>query len=320
MLEVKNHDGLLAFLLGMIFLVLAGVALSLVADRFSDSVGIRSELEREITGQEQEIRQLRLKLELTNSQRKQSEISHEENLEKARLTELSYGAVASRLRHLRRLQVKLTESLSAIERSFHEYRVESRERAWSRAIGDSFAELKTSDGRVFREAVIVDVTDMGISIRHSDGSSSIPSTFLSGDHWDRFQWERSRPTTPTVETTIPKVVSLKNTDPVFLRIQAGSYIPDEADLVALRAALQRAGEEVERLTESLRTVSSMAERSVSRSVPGSLDTWAERKMEIGRKLANARMEYAESRANLKILSPDDRLLDVWRMPWGSSLR
>lgn len=320
MLEVRNYDGLLTFLLGMIFLVFAGITLSLFADRFSESIEINSQLQFEIKRQKEQIRGLRLKLELTSSHRKKSKISHADDLKKARLIELSQRAVASRLVHLSRLQARLAESLPEIERSFHSYRVKSREGAWARFKGELVGDLETSDGRVFREAVIVGVTGESISIRHSSGCSSIPARALADEYWERLQWERPRPLTYTVETTIPKLVSLKTEDHFISGNQTGSHAPKEVNLVALRAALQRAGEAVERLTNDLPTVSSIAEKSDSRSVPGSLDTWAERKTEISRKLANARMEYAKARANLKILSSNDRLLDVWRMPWGSSVR
>lgn len=318
MLEVRNYDGLLTFLFGMIILVFAAITFSLLADRFSDSVQADSRLRFELRRQQEEIRVLRYELELAKSRRGDHEDSLASDIEKARLIELRHDAVVSRLAHLYRLRAELDASVSEIGRSFRDYRVEARENAWARAVGDSLGDLRTSDGRVFREAVILLVNETSVSIRHASGTSSISARALPDAYRERFQWEK--PLRHTADAAITAGVPTGSGDDFLAEDESRSDAPGGLDLLTRRSALRRAGEAVERLTGELETISSMEKRSDSRSVPGSLDTWAERKAKTGKSLARARMRYAKARADLKIHSPNDALLGIWRMPWTSSLR
>jgi hypothetical protein len=312
--DVHNHDGLLAFLLGMILLVLAGVGLTLVADRVSSAGKVRSEIRFQIGQQEEEIRQLKLALKLKRSQLGGSQTSQEEHNERAKLIELSQSAIRSRQEDLSLLKTSLESTISRLDKSFEDYRIEARKLAWGRAIGDSLGNLTTTDGRTFQEAVVVGVNDKGISIRHSNGTSSIPATALAEAYWDIFQWERPESMRwPQAENSaVSQDATVGSSD----ASNQGAALEDEKDIAPLRTAFRRAGENATRLAKELQKISAMEADSRSSSVPGSLDTWVERKAQLSSELANAKMQYAKARANLMIRSPDDSLLRGWHMPWA----
>lgn len=307
MLDVKNHDGLLTFLLGMIFLVLAGVGLSLVADRISDSGKARSGILSETEKLGDQILQLKIELKLKRFQLEQSEALKAENLENAALMDLSGEAIRSRTEDLSRLKSSLTASLGREEESFREYRAKARGLAWERSLGDSLGNLRTSDGRMFHDAVVAAVDDKGISIRHSTGTASIPATALPEACWEMFQWERA--------DTMPRpmasgdIANFQNEPPGSSGLEDRGNGPEIGENVTeLRVALELAGENVARLAKELRDTEILESRSKSTSVPGSLDTWLERKAQLTGALANAKMKYAKARTNLMIRSPHDPLL------------
>lgn len=314
MLDVENHDGLLTFLLGMIFLVLAGVGLSLVADRVSDSGKIRSGIRSQTEQQEGEILKLQMELNLKHFQLEESEALVAGNLENAAFTELSVEAIQSRSKNLSLLKSSLEASIERDEEAFRNYRIKARELAWARVIGDSLGNLKTSDGRMFHDAIVAGVDDKGISIRHSTGAISIPATALPVSCWDIFQWERPEPM-PGPKTGENRL-EFQNFDLGSSHAKGQGVIPeDKEDIATLRAALELAGENATRLAEELRNIRDMKSRSRSSSVPGSLDTWLERKAQLVNALADAKMQYAKARANLMIRYPDDPLLGKNPFPW-----
>ncbi len=211
------------------------------------------------------------------------------------------------------MRTSLESTISRLDKSFEDYRIEARELAWGRAMGDSLGTLTTTDGRTFQEAFVVGVNDKGISIRHSNGTSSIPATALAEAYWDIFQWERpeSMHWPQAGNSAVSQNASLGSSD----TSNQAAALEDEKDIAPLRTAFRRAGENATRLARELRRISAMEADSTSSSVPGSLDTWLERKAQLSNELANAKMQYAKARANLMIRSPDDPLLRRWHMPW-----
>ncbi len=304
MLEIQNHDGLIAFLLGMIFLVLSGVGFSLVADRVGDSGVAYSEIRSQLGQQEEMIRKLRLELRINDSKLRESRSLRAEQLERIWLAQLSEDAVRSRYEDLSRLKAELAASVSETRKSFQDHRIKMREMARTRAIGDSLGKLTTRNGRIFDDALVVGVHDNGISIRHSAGTASIPATELTEAYWEMFHWER------------PDLMPMHTISHDPASLHKGHVLKDEKDIATLRAVLKRAGENVSRASHQLREISEVEAYPKSPSDQGIMETWMKRKAQLTSDLANAQMEFAKARANLMIRSPNDPQLTRERIPWG----
>ncbi|RYD37671.1 MAG: hypothetical protein EOP87_03060 [Verrucomicrobiaceae bacterium] len=77
----------------------------------------------------------------------------------------------------------------ALEKEFLDYRAGYRTQVREDAVGEKFPELKTVSGTVYAEVEIREVTEVGISIRHKDGSGRITYEELTEEWQQRFQFD-----------------------------------------------------------------------------------------------------------------------------------
>lgn len=306
MLDVQNHDGLLSFLFGMIILVFAGVGLTMLADGVTRSGNSRSEIQSVIEQQGKRISILQNTLNSKKSQVEASESNLALNAHKKRMLSLSYEAVVARHADLDRLRKRLKDSLAKTNESFDDFRIATKKRAWLQALGNSLGRLQTTEGRVFNEALLVDVNDEGISIRHTGGTATIPPDSLGKSYWNLFLWDDGGAQDPSRRSSLPEIVSQTANSAHDKRPKV-----NQAKLRLLRSDLLAAGEEIERFSAEIRGLSSSRSSSISLTAPGTLETWTERRARLFRRLGEAEVRFAAARAELMIHFPEDPLLRRW---------
>ncbi len=76
-----------------------------------------------------------------------------------------------------------------LEKEFLDYRTGYRTQVREDAVGEKFPELKTVSGSVYQGVEIREVTEVGISIRHQDGSKRITYEELTEEWQLRFQFD-----------------------------------------------------------------------------------------------------------------------------------
>lgn len=84
---------------------------------------------------------------------------------------------------------KIIADSVTLEKEFLDYRAGYRAQVREDAVGEKFPELKTVSGTVYEEVEIREVTEVGISIRHKDGSGRITYEELTEEWQLRFQFD-----------------------------------------------------------------------------------------------------------------------------------
>lgn len=188
MLTDNDNSGIFTFMIGVIVLVMFGIGLSLLVDkRFKFSNGV-AEIRREIGANAAEIEEM-------NSHKDESErvlIGYGVNLKAESNTQPRNPARLEALRQrqlmLQKSRIQIRESITALEGDFSHYRADYRRKTWTGAIGESLGTLTTRAGRVFQQATIIRVTDVGLEIRHEHGTARIQAPDLDPKMRNRFQW------------------------------------------------------------------------------------------------------------------------------------
>lgn len=319
MLSSDDNSGLFTFMVGLIIIVFAGIALSMMVDRkFSFSKRVSS-LAGEIKAAGEEIDQL--KDHYQESSRKLAELEP-----KLRTLASTRESLRSQLSEADSRNASLTASRDSLRKSiptlsdgFSQYRKKYRESTWAAAVGQSLGNLRIRGGREYHQAVIVRVTDVGLEIRHEHGIARIQAPDLDQAFQDRFQWndEERRARLGEEKAAHDAVDTLKlNVGPQETRLpktdrtedDSSGNVPDLKKLEALRSKVTAWKSKVSQLDSERRQALSSSSYGSQSSIPGSLETWQAKASRLGNELAKARSELAASKAALSLISPNDPLL------------
>lgn len=314
MLQSDDQSGVFTFLVGIIVLVLAGVALSLLVDRrFRFSQG-EAALEQAIRANGEELAWL-----TARKDEQQAELDRHiptRSKQTADLATLTKGAadIDIRLEDARFRLVALKDEIPKLEESFSQYRERYRQSEWARAVGESLGNLTVRGGREYRSAEISKVTEVGLEIRHEEGIARLQAPDLSAGLRDRFQWDDLRRTKALQEERqhhedVTRTAGADQTapPPPSLGRPVSGETPDKENLAKLRADVVRWKSRVVGLKSEHSTARSQASYGAP-SVPGSLETWSARASRLGADLAKARASLALARERLATVSPGDSLL------------
>lgn len=324
MLSDDNNSGILTFLVGLILVVMAAVGLSvLLESRFSFSRNTR-ELETVIAADKEEIARLTLR-----NEESQSELASAA----PRLTAVENELKALRPK-LRENQAKLAEltqrleetkrSIPALGEQFEAYRKRYREQTWAEAVGQSLGDLEVRGGKVYQDARITKVTEVGLEVRHADGIARIQGPDLPEALQDRFQWnDQERMKRLQEEIAHREAMSRPDGDPApkpkplvskpnapLRKPGASPARPVSADQAKIDAARKKVvgwKSRVSQLASERSTAQSKAYNSQT-SVPGSLETWQSRASRLTLELSKAKGELAAAKAELEMVNPGDALL------------
>lgn len=317
MLSADEHPGIFTFLVGLIVLVMAGVALSLVVDRKFKFSSRANEIRQDINRNALEIEELESRKE--GRARQLSESSH-----KLRATSLAHQGSAREVNALEQRRAKLDGSrgellhqIEVLESGFSNYRSEYRRKAWERAVGEKLGDLVLSGGRRYLQATITRVTDVGLEIRHENGFARIQAPDLAPELQDRFQWNddaRRQRLNEEVENldgktnqSIGQKASKSSTPNESRALRVNTT--EEADVpVALRQKVIAWKAKVSKLQGEKLEADSRAGYGSQTSVPGSLETWSAKAARLGAELIRARAALELAKSELAKVSPGDPLL------------
>lgn len=140
-----------------------------------------------------------------------------------------------------------------------------------RAVGETIEELKTSDGKTYKQARIKEVTDDEISLLHSDGSSRVPRSLLPPDLVDRFRMGKPLPGRSDSSTFL---VSSDTTPSSNRRLKAEDAVAAEAALQNQRITkLNTQIEQAKRNRDAWMTQATRAEAAVQDAKSRGRPTW-----------------------------------------------
>lgn len=170
-------SGLAASLLGLIVLVIVGLAVSIWADQRIDTSNELSRHQRDLISGKEEITTLKLrhqqlKLQLdTALPKRDSWLSQLQSLP-------TLETMIARRKEITATISNLQKQIDALDAEFQAYRSRLRTQAQEHAIGMKLPQLKTRSGRIYKNVLIRDVTNQGFIIRHDHGSARIDADDL----------------------------------------------------------------------------------------------------------------------------------------------
>lgn len=322
MLSSDDNPGIFTFLVGMIVLVMAAVGLSLLIDKrfaFSSQAGA---LQRDVRQEAAELAELKTDYEDSSARLAVSAPKLQADFQAQKDTASRINTLRQRKELLLKNRADNQTSIAALDRSFSDYRATYRRKVWAAAVGEKLGNLTLQSGKVYVDAVISRVTDVGLEIRHENGIARIQGPELDQKLQDRFQWDdderasrlkeehdiqNSKPdeVAETDEASAPVTPSRTNAKPI---VQNKGAAVDEEKLRLLRRQVTGWKMKVGTLSSDRAEASSRAGSGSRTSVPGSLETWEARAARLGRELAKARTELEISKSQLADVSPRDALL------------
>ncbi len=302
MLSNDENPGVFVFLVGIIVLVMVAVGLSGLVDRRFSWSSRSSSMAREIEAGESELERLKtLERESASGlseavllQRKRSDLESKQN----QVNELN-----RRRKQLVLGREELVNSIQSMEQQFADYRAQYRAKVWAAARGEHLGELKAGGERVYHQAVIIQVTDVGLEIRHENGLARVQATDLDPALQERFQWDDEKRRARLKEKDAPQAANPEVSGSVAVQTTAtlettspNRVYPtrDTKKTDALRDRIIVMKSKVEDLRSQRSEALRAAFRGPQVSVPGSLETWQARADRLGIALAAAQAELSSA--------------------------
>lgn len=317
MLSADDHPGLFTFMVGVIVVVFAGVALSLMMDRKFSFSASASALDRGIKASAEEIVNVQADLDEASRNLNSREPKLKQTAANHEIVRRQLAADTQKCAILTETRKSLQKAIPALEEEFSKYREKYRTQARASAVGESLGTLTLRGGREYRQVVINQVTEVGLEVRHEHGIARIQAPDLDPSLQDRFQWndeERRRKLSEEhamseAITAKPEPAETAAEEPAAPgpreRVAAQ---PDDAKVEALRSKIIKWKSKVSILSMERSSAVSSASYGSRSSVPGSLETWQAKANRLTAELAKARGELAAAKAALEVVAPNDPLL------------
>jgi hypothetical protein len=315
MLVDEDNSGLLTAAVGLIVLVFAGVGLSLLVDRrfsFSSQVSTMNKLieaeRRELEDLQGVHRGASLKLAEVEPMR---QIAGSKSSEAGK----SLANLTKRREVLEAECGRLRTSISAMEEEFVSYRTKYREKIWAEAIGHSLGTLVVRGGREYRQAVISRVSEVGLEIRHENGTARLQATDLDASLQERFQWddesrrarlreEHAAHASAERVSGVPSPVPIRQPDLQSKRVHERGNLQE---VEALRARVIGWKSKIAQVRQQRDHALAEAYGTRSSST-GGLETWEQKAVRLGKELARLEGALAVAKADLARIAPNDPLL------------
>lgn len=300
-----DHPGLFFFMLGIVVIVMTAVGLSLIIDRRFEFSANAGALRDEILSEKATFDQL-MTLKNEGAGRLADALSTRPSAAAALKTlHLQQEVLAQREQSLRKSAADHEVAIRALEQEFQKFREQRRQAVRAAAKGEALRNLRVTGGKLYRNAVIVRVTDAGLEIRHEDGIARILAPDLERKWQDRFEWDDER----------RKALLAMETEQLASTAVAPPGVavdrPREDEQASLRALRSEVIQW--RLKESALSLeqSEAASRALyggQTSVPGSLETWSAKSSRLSKELVRVRAEFSRAKAKLAVVAPGDPLL------------
>ncbi len=189
----ESQSELSSSMVALMIVISVGVALALVAKYRFDRASHAVEFKRDRAYAQEELAEVSAR---------HSEHSEQVRIGEARasaqLKEKQFYAEQGVVQQQSRAELSarrslLTEELARLKSEFTARIDECSLKARAAAVGQKFESLTCRNGRTYSEVTIVRVTDEGLEIRHTNGSSRIAAQDLDEQMQHRFQWAVARP-------------------------------------------------------------------------------------------------------------------------------
>lgn len=145
-------------------------------------------IEHVIQEQADEIESLQAQIEHGNTTIVNSKKGAEE-AKKAAALSTEAASTKEKISSLEAQMSKVIADTITLEKEFSDYRGAFRIQVREDAVGEKFPELKTVSGAEYVDVEIREVTEVGISVRHRDGSKRISYEELNEEWQQRFQFD-----------------------------------------------------------------------------------------------------------------------------------
>ncbi|QJE97221.1 hypothetical protein [Luteolibacter luteus] len=324
MFNNDEQSGMVGMLVGMIVLVFAGVFFSLLADkRFSFSKN-QSSISQTIEEEKLELENVKRELEGARADWKREYEPRTGQEELIATITRDSQASRRRLETLGEERDAAAEEAKRVADAFAEYQGRYRQQVRAEAAGEKVGELTTRGGRTYRDVTIWRVSAAGAEIRHSEGSTRLSPNELPVTWNDRFQWDKAElaqhlDEEREAEEQHKQFVDSKNNPPEPPQKTSGKKPkpakPDEdPEYLARVEVLRQAVIDTRLKLNQARTEANRARYEAAsgkgRSVPGSLETWAERARRMEASSAKFHAQYMAARGKLASVAPNDYQLQV----------
>ena len=189
MLSNDDHPGLFTFLVGLIVIVFVGVGLSMLVDRRFKYSKKASVTAREVDAVGLELERLERQWREASDQLSKVAPERQRILDASETAREAFENRKPRIAELMESSGKIQVSIKDLESEFADYREKYRSSARAAAEGEELGDLSIPGGRIYQDAVITRVTDVGLEIRHKDGFARVQAPDLDRKLRDRFQWD-----------------------------------------------------------------------------------------------------------------------------------
>ncbi|MCU0748386.1 MAG: hypothetical protein MUF13_02460 [Akkermansiaceae bacterium] len=317
MISNSDNSGLFSFMVGIIVLVLAAVGLSLLVDKRFNFSSSMSSLNREIESGASELEHLKVLHDHSAAELAKVEPMATRNAEELSSLRQSKAALSGKQKQLAVTSAELTADIEKLEQDFSSYRDTYRNKVRTESVGRKLGDMTLKNGREYKNATIVEVTDVGLEIRHDAGTARIQAPDLDPAMQDLYQWDHAERAKRLSEEE-----ALRHSIGAAPGQAATAAAPAIKRNPAVKPGAAPAGEDVAKIREKVRAWSlKVSQLEIERSQasinasssgrnggPGGLETWREKADRLVGELARARTQLAAARAELSLASPDDPLL------------
>jgi septal ring factor EnvC (AmiA/AmiB activator) len=313
--DSDEQSGTVGFLVGIIILVFAGIVFSLLADKRFKFASGKASLEESINDGKQQIAKLEARVEASEELWKKKVQPLERQPDELRAAADRARESGRRLADLRQRLKDLEAGLLAADDAFRGYRDQYRKQVRLAAVGEELPELRSRGGRTYSQVTVTRVTSAGVEFKHSQGISRLRPDDLDESWQERFQWhpEEQAKEIPAAATAPEVVVVPPAGKPAEDEMSPEDLAKEETEkkLAGLRRDVSESLRYLQKAEGELSRAQAGARNSRTRSVPGSLETWADRVKRMESLREKFRAQYVAARAKLATAAPDDPLL---RMP------
>ncbi|MEP4078958.1 hypothetical protein [Haloferula sp.] len=319
MIGSGDNSGTISLLIGVVLVVFVGIGISLVADSRLSFGNTQSTINESIKSDRQKIENLTFSVDhLQNSWTR----DHAPNIgQEQQISDLS-GQTSrnrNRLAELRADKAGLEKSIIRIAQQNLDYRVHYKNQARADSVGESLDSITLTDGRSFRSVVIRGFDTSGLRIHHKGGSARIRYSDLPRAWKERFQWHPDeakvrKPKPPAEvasegpETQIEAEDSETNGQHDEPAVSKKAHEAKDAEKVAEARSHYLIARKSYLDARNQASIARGHAYASNKSVPGSLETWAERAERMDRISRQRHAGYIKARSALSSVSPGDPLL------------
>ncbi len=313
--DSNEQSGTVGFLVGIIVLVFAGILFSLLADKRFQFASGKASLEEDVSDGKRQIAKLEARLEASEELWKKKVQPLERQPDELLAAADRARESARHLADLRQRLEDLEAGILAADEAFRGYRDQYRKQVRLAGVGEELPELRSRGGRTYSKVTVTRITSEGVEFKHSQGISRLRPDDLDESWRERFQWhpEEQAKVVPAAATAPEVVVAPPAGKPAEDEVSSEELAKKDAEkkLAGLRRDVSESFRYLQKAEGELSRAQAEARNSRTRSVPGSLETWADKVKRMESLSEKFRAQYVAARAKLAAAAPDDPLL---RMP------